>query len=170
MKEKRDPIVKPRPLPKKRKIKYRYQNKRCRENIYWKENGVLNIIIDGYIWHKDQYDGYWRSGRDRLHNYIYEKYKGKPKGQVCFKDGDKDNCDISNLYDTFYESYVSDFDYVTQAKRRTWRQRQKARVKMRKLSKLRRIRAKERLEAYKDMEAGELAKEFVLLMRGKLRK
>ena len=169
--EKRDPIKKPRPLPKpKKKIKYRYQNKREREGIYWKENGRLNIIIDGYIWSKDPHDGYWRSGRDKLHHYIYRKYKGEFKGNVGFKDGDKDNWDISNLYDTFYESYVCDYDYVTQAKRRTWRQRRRAQVKKRKLSIMRLKRARERWEAKKDMEAKELADRFVALMRNKILK
>ncbi len=160
--------VKFRPLPKKpKKLKYRYSNKRLKENIIWKDkkNGLFYIIIDGYLWHKCPRRGYWISGDELLHRYIWEKYNGKPKGKICFKDGNKDNYDISNLYDSAFESYNCGKIYRYEKRLKTVRARKEAARKRKKLSKIRKERWREKLEALKEMESQELINEFLRIMK-----
>ena len=61
--------------------------------------GAITINKDGYYLRKKQMDGTWAERWEFLHRAVWEENNGPiPKGMVItFKDGNKENCDISNL-------------------------------------------------------------------------
>lgn len=72
-------------------------------NIPWtrKPVGTITRSKDGYLWIKfrENQDGTGRDGWEQLQRYIWRQHNGPiPEGSmVIFLDGNKENCDISNL-------------------------------------------------------------------------
>lgn len=65
----------------------------------FKEKGTISKTTDGYLIIKVKTEGKQRECWELLHRYVWEKANGEiPAGKmVTFLDGDKENCDISNL-------------------------------------------------------------------------
>lgn len=64
------------------------------------EVGELTHTTDGYLIRKVQEDGTQRERFKFVHRAVWEEHHGEiPKGKmVSFLDGDKDNCNIENLF------------------------------------------------------------------------
>lgn len=88
-------------------VKDPYRRKRWKESQYKKGNMPMNTLPigsivknkDGYLLRKRQIEGTQWERWELLHRAVWEEHNGPiPKDMlIIFKDGDKTNCDISNL-------------------------------------------------------------------------